>query len=65
MIMATQHFTWHVCGSHLEIVRLLLGHSAHKNAQQYDGATPLFMAAQNGNTEIVSSLLMIGADDGC
>jgi len=46
----------------LPVVRLLLEHHAFIDAQSPNGTTPLMMAAQYGNAQVVKLLLEEGAD---
>ena len=46
---------------HVEIVILLLKHSADPNIREQGGYTPLHAAAQNGDTRMIRSLLTSGA----
>ena len=46
----------------LEVVRLLLEANADKDKAFEDGATPLFVAAENGQLEVVRLLLEAKAD---
>jgi len=46
----------------LEVIQLLLDHSAYIDAESPNGTTPLMMAAQYGTPEAVKLLLEAGAD---
>ena len=43
-------------------MKLLLANKADVNASNHNGATPLYVAAQNGHTEVVKLLLANKAD---
>ena len=45
-----------------QVAKMLMGKGAVVNDLKSDGASPLFMAAQNGRTEMVYMLLKAGAD---
>lgn len=47
---------------HVELVRLLLSHSAYIDAESPNKSTPLMMAAMYGNPQTVALLLAEGAD---
>lgn len=50
-------------GEHLEVIKfLVLEADAEVNQPKITGATPLFIASQSGNTEVVQFLLDHGAD---
>lgn len=49
-------------GGHLEVISLLLEHSAYIDAESPNGTTPLMMAAMYGTPEAVNLLLQEGAD---
>ena len=49
-------------GAHLEVMQLLLDHSAYIDAESPNGSTPLMMAAMYGNAKAVDLLLQAGAD---
>ncbi|GAC1529451.1 MAG: hypothetical protein NVS2B4_07810 [Ramlibacter sp.] len=49
-------------GGHVEVMELLLEHSAFIDAESPNGTTPLMMAAMYGNTAAVKLLLDAGAD---
>jgi ankyrin repeat protein len=46
----------------VELVNLLLGRGAHKDAQNEDGITPLYSATHFGHVDIVLTMVAIGAD---
>jgi ankyrin repeat protein len=46
---------------HVEVVRLLLGHT-HPDARNQRKVTPLMLAARNNHTTTVEALLEAGAD---
>jgi ankyrin repeat protein len=48
--------------NNIDTVKLLLDNKADIEARDDDGATPLFNAVLNGNTEIVRLLLEYGAN---
>lgn len=47
---------------HVKIVMLLLNHKANPNVREQGGYTPLHAAAQNGDAQMIRSLLYNGAD---
>jgi ankyrin repeat protein len=47
---------------HLDIMNLLLEHSAYIDAESPNGSTPLMMAAEYGTPKAVKLLLSAGAD---
>ena len=49
------------CYGHLECAKALLGAGADINKLMNDGHTPLMVAANNGNIEVVRELLKRGA----
>lgn len=51
-------------GGHIEVVKLLLQHSAYIDAESPNKTTPLMMAAMYGNPQTVELLLAEGADAG-
>lgn len=48
--------------NHLEVARLLLEHGADVNSRMVDGASAVFVTAQNGHSEMLSFLLRSGAN---
>jgi ankyrin repeat protein len=61
-IDGTRPLHWAVRADELEISRLLLRSGADANAQTRLGVTALYLAAQNGNADMVKALLAAGAD---
>jgi uncharacterized protein len=53
---------WAVRADELEVARLLLRAGADPNAQTRLGVTALYLAAQNGDADMVKALLAAGAD---
>ena len=49
--------------NHLNVLGVLLSHGAEVNATMVDGTTGIFIAAQNGFTDVVRQLLTIGHAD--
>lgn len=49
-------------GDHAEIVQVLLNRGARPNETTHEGLSPLYVAAQQGNTECVRALVKAGAD---
>ena len=45
----------------MQVVKILVGHSASVNVQSQNGFTPLYMAAQENHDEVVRFLLSSGA----
>ena len=48
--------------NHLDVVKELLDRGADIHAQMVDGATPLFITAQNGHNHLLSFLITQGAE---
>ena len=46
----------------LEIVKCLQSHNVDVDKARSDGATPLFIAAENGHSAVVDRLLLKGAN---
>lgn len=57
----TRALHWAIRADELEIAGLLLKAGADPNAETRLGVTPLYLAAQNGNPEMVKTLLAAGA----
>ena len=53
---------WAVRANDLELADILLRAGAHVAAANEEGATPLFLAALNGNAPIIERLVQAGAD---
>jgi ankyrin repeat protein len=53
---------WAVRWNDLETAQLLLHAGAAAGASNHDGATPMFLAAQNGSAAMIELLLKAGAD---
>ena len=49
-------------GGHIEVIKLLLSHSAYIDAESPNQTTPLMMAAMYGSSQAVELLLAEGAD---
>ena len=47
---------------HLDVVRHLVEVGADKDLALNNGATPLFIAAENGHLDVVRHLVEVGAD---
>jgi ankyrin repeat protein len=47
--------------NHFEVVNALIKHKVLLNKCKLDGSTPLYIAAEKGNTEIIKLLLQAGA----
>lgn len=47
---------------HVKVALLLIKHNANPNARENNGYTPLHAAAQNGDSDMIRSLLFNGAD---
>lgn len=61
-IDGTTALHWAVRAEDLEMTEMLLKAAAHPSATNQSGATPMLLAAMNGNAAIVESLLQAGAD---
>ena len=57
----TRPLHWAIRADELEVAGLLLKAGADPNAETRLGVTPLYLAAQNGNPEMVKTLLAAGA----
>ena len=45
-----------------EVINVLVSAGAKLNAKDYDGATPLMLAAKENHIEVVKALIAAGAD---
>ena len=58
----TTALDWAVRWNDLETAGLLIGAGADPKIANHDGATPMFLAAQNGSAPMIEQLLKAGAD---